>query len=86
MLATKSISLTLKSLLFHWTNKYKLLILESLYIQQLKPDLNLDFTSFPVPTRLIQYVTLSVSFSLFSSTLQWHNSICCVLALTILKF
>jgi len=29
-------------------DKYKLLILESLYIQQLKSDLNLDSTSFPL--------------------------------------
>ena len=35
-------------ILTHSPDEYKLLILESLFIQQLKPDLNLDFTSFPL--------------------------------------
>ena len=35
-------------ILTHSPDKYKLLILESLFIQQLKPDLNLDSTSFPL--------------------------------------
>ena len=34
-------------ILTHSPDKYKLLILESLFIQQLKPDLNLDSSSFP---------------------------------------
>ena len=35
-------------ILTHSPDKYKLLILESLFIQQLKPDLNLDSTPFPL--------------------------------------
>jgi len=35
-------------ILTHSNNKYKLLILESLYIQLLKPDLNIDSVSFPL--------------------------------------
>ena len=35
-------------ILTHSPDKYKLLILESLFIQQLKPDLNLDSTSLPL--------------------------------------
>ena len=35
-------------ILTHSPDKYKLLILESLFIQQLKPYLNLDSTSFPL--------------------------------------
>ena len=35
-------------ILIHFQDKYKLLILESLFIQQLKADLNLDSTSFPL--------------------------------------
>ena len=35
-------------ILTHSPDKYKLLILESLFIQQLKPDLSLDSTSFPL--------------------------------------
>ena len=35
-------------ILTHSPDKYKLLVLESLFIQQLKPDRNLDSTSFPL--------------------------------------
>ena len=35
-------------ILTHSPDKYKLLVPESLFVQQLKPDLNLDSTSFPL--------------------------------------